>query len=132
MKSLSEGNGRHEQYLGKQAIMDIIKWTWAKEILIFLTVCFIKISICLFIFRIKKTGWLKWVLYIMMAGLVLTNGSCVIVLLAQCSPLEAYWDRSKGTCWNVSIYNGFIYAAVGEMLRTFRQRTSLTIPQATQ
>ena len=94
--------------------MNIIKWTWANEVLIFITVCLIKISICLFILRIKSTGWLKWSLYAMMTGLILTNGSCVIVLLAQCRPLHAYWDRSAGSCWDVRIYNGFIYASVGK------------------
>jgi len=96
--------------------MNILKWTWANEILIFVTVCLIKVSICLFILRFKRTGWLKWFLYVMMAGLIITNASCIVVLLAQCRPLNAYWNRAAGTCWDVRIYNGFIYAAVGMLI----------------
>lgn len=113
MVSLSEGNGRHEQHLQKHQIMEILKWTWGNEFLIFLTVCTIKISICLYIFRISAKRWLRWFLTVVMVGLVITNGSCDIILLAQCRPLRAFWDREAGTCWDVRIYNGFIYAAVG-------------------
>ena len=36
-----------------------------------------------------------------MAGLVVTNGICFILLLAQCHPLHTYWDQEDGTCWSV-------------------------------
>lgn len=35
MINLSDGNGRHQEYLSKQAARNIIKWTWANEVLIF-------------------------------------------------------------------------------------------------
>lgn len=113
MLSLHEGNGRHERYLQPQQVQNILKWTWANEVLIFLTVGLIKISICLYIFRISATRWLRWFLYAVISGLVITNGSCDIILLVQCRPLKSYWDRAAGTCWDARIYNSFIYAAVG-------------------
>ena len=129
MLSLHEGNGRHESELQPQQIQQILKWTWGNEVLIFLTVAFIKISICLYIFRISATRWLRGFLYVLMSGLVITNGSCDLILLVQCRPLRAFWDRKAGSCWDVRIYNGFIYAAVGQYAAHGLIDRSLTCPR---
>ncbi len=109
------GFGQHISYLSPEQVQDILKWTWASEIVLFVVLPLTKISICLFIFRIKDRGWLKWFLYSLMVGLVATNLTCFVILFAQCHPLNAYWDREAGTCWNANIYDDAIWVQVGKL-----------------
>lgn len=113
---VNRGFGRHKDSLSKDQLQEILKWTWLSEFFLFLVLPLTKISICFFILRIKNRGWLKWFLYGLMTGLVLTHGLCIIILLAQCRPVRAYWNRSAGTCWKVSIYNDAIWVQVGKAI----------------
>lgn len=110
------GFGRHQDSLSEDQVRRVIKITWSAEVIFFFVLPLPKISIAFFIFRIKSRGWLRWCLYGLMAGLVLTHGLCIIILLAQCHPLHAYWDRTAGTCWNVSIYNDAIWIQIGKVI----------------
>ena len=112
------GFGQHISYLSLEQVEDTLKWAWASEIVLFFVLPLTKISICLFIFRIKDKRWLRLFLYSLMAGLVVTNGICFILLLAQCHPLHAYWDREDGTCWSANIYNDAIWVQVGKSFRS--------------
>ena len=80
------GIGRHMVYLSLDQNMDALKWSYVTILLFFVAVCLTKVSICLFILRIKKTGWLKWVLYTLMTGLVITTAAPEIILFMQCQP----------------------------------------------
>lgn len=113
--SVKSGFGRHVKYIHESQAQRVIEWVWFAELFLFLTLPLAKCAICLFIFRIQRRGWLKWCLYGLMAGLVITNLICIILLLAQCQPTYAYWDRTAGTCWSIDIYNGAIWAQVGEI-----------------
>lgn len=106
------GLGRHSYYLGQVQAETDVKWTFFTIFFLFLILCTSKIAICLFVLRIKKTRWLKWFLYSLMVGLVVTALSCEAVLFAQCQPVRAYWDRTAGTCWNPKIYNKIIWVQV--------------------
>ena len=106
------GDGRHLYYLTESQVESSLKWDYITEFFLFLVICVTKISICLFVLRIKNKGWLKWCLYALMAGLVITTLVCEIILFAQCQPIHAFWDK-KGTCWNPTIYNDAIWAQVG-------------------
>ena len=108
------GFGRHQFYLNHLQVQSILKWSWLSQFFLFLTICLVKISISLFILRIKRRGWLKWALYALMAGLVVTTVPCIVMLLAQCQPVRAYWDRATGKCWNPHFYANAIWAQVGE------------------
>ena len=107
------GDGHHSIYLKTSQSIAVVKWNYITECLLFLIICLMKISICLFILRIKNTGWLKWCLYTLMAGLILTTLVCEIILFAQCQPIRTWWDRSAGKCWNLAVYNGSIWAQIG-------------------
>lgn len=113
---LRSGFGRHGYYLTPDRIMSSVKWSWMSQFFLFLILCVTKISISLFVLRIKDTGWLKWTLIALMTGLVATTIPCVVVLLAQCDPVHAFWDRTAGTCWRPEIYANVIWAQVGERL----------------
>ena len=118
-----EGAGRHAYYLSERQQQRSLMWNYVTQYLIFLIICITKISICLFILRIKNTGWLPWCLYILMGGLVLTSLPCIIILSAQCQPLWAFWAPEAGTCWSRDVYNDAIWAQVGA--RDPRTNTSI-------
>jgi hypothetical protein len=47
-----------------------------------------------------------------MAGVLVTNFGCVIILLAECRP-AGFWREASAKCWpsNIRIYS--IYATIG-------------------
>ncbi|KAL8961061.1 MAG: hypothetical protein Q9193_002332, partial [Seirophora villosa] len=108
-----DGAGRHVYYLSTQQERRSLMWNYVTQYLIFLIVCTTKIGICLFVLRIKNTGWVKWCLYALMGGLVLTTLPCIVILSAQCRPLHALWDVEAGSCWPREVYNNAIWAQVG-------------------
>ena len=108
------GGGRHQYYLSPSQTMEILRWNYASEVLLFAIIPATKISICLFVLRIKNTGWLKWLIYGLMAGLVITTVVPIIVLLVQCRPIEAFWNKSAGSCWSPKVINDVNYAQVGK------------------
>lgn len=110
--AVKNGYGKHQETLTESQIIETLKWLWEIEFDLFFTLPLTKISICFFILRIKNDGWLRIGLYGMMIGLVLTNLPALIVLIAQCQPLHAYWDRSKGKCWDANVYNYAIWVGV--------------------
>lgn len=119
------GDGRHMYYLSDSQSRQALKWGYITEFFLFLIICITKISICLFVLRIKNSGWLKWSLYSLMTGLVITTTSCMIILFAQCQPIHAFWDGNSGKCWNPSIYNNAIWAQVGMCINRERLREIL-------
>ena len=114
------GYGRHQSYLTVEQTREAHKWDYITQHFLFLILCITKISICLFALRIKNTKWLRRSLYALMIGLVVTNGGCVIVLLAKCHPIRGNWDGEVGICWNPVIYNDIIWVQVGNKPSLFR------------
>jgi len=110
------GYGRHIVYLTPKQIQDILKWSFVTQIFLYLTNSLTKVSICLYILRIKKTGWLKWSLYALMTGLFITAETCLIILFAQCRPIYRNWDRMSplGSCWEPTVYGNAIWAQVSK------------------
>lgn len=92
------GNGRHKVYLSSEQYTLSSKWGWYAQLGLFGGNAFVKISICLLILRIKNTPFLKRLMYGVIGGLVLTNLTFIIILLAQCSPVNAYW-RPVSMIW---------------------------------
>ncbi|OBT91413.1 hypothetical protein VE01_10608 [Pseudogymnoascus verrucosus] len=112
--SVYHGNGRHRVYISDEDYQYVNFLTWMTQIFLFLNIGLLKCSICILILRIKNTPVLNWCLYIMMAGLILTNMECVLVLLAECSPVEKYWHPDvPGKCWDTKVRIYSIYLQVG-------------------
>lgn len=107
------GSGRHANTLTQAQFQRVLKYVYITEILLFLVLCFTKISICLFVLRIKNTKPLRRSLNALMVGLVATTIICEVVLFAQCQPFRAFWDQSAGTCWDLKIYFAVIWVQVG-------------------
>jgi len=106
------GNGRHRWYLSPEDYMNNNMLGWYAQLALFSSMCLLKVSICLLILRIKKEKALKIFLYILMAGLFVTNFGCIIILLAQCRPISAYWT-GVGECWNTRVRIYAIYFTIG-------------------
>jgi hypothetical protein len=86
------------------------------QIFLFTNIGLLKCSICLLILRIKDEMILRRCLYAMMVGLVLTNLEPVIILLAQCNPIEKSWKTiPNGRCWPTKVRIYSIYVQVGTL-----------------
>lgn len=112
----SFGNGRHRWYISEEDYMNNNRLGWYCLVLLFVTMCLLKISICLLLLRIKDERNLKMFVYAIMAGLVITNFGCVIILLAQCRPISVYWTGAGGVCWDTRVRIYAIYGTIGELL----------------
>ncbi|KAJ4253464.1 hypothetical protein NW762_010622 [Fusarium torreyae] len=89
------GNGRHRWYIGHEDYIRNSMLGWVAQILLFASICLLKISILLLLIRIKDSQPVKYSAWAIMAGLVVTNFGCIIVLLAECKPTSAYWTGPK-------------------------------------
>ncbi|KAK0616402.1 hypothetical protein B0T14DRAFT_436022 [Immersiella caudata] len=111
------GNGRHRWYISPDDYMNNNMLGWYAQVILFLSMCLLKVSICLLILRIKKERGLKIFLYALMAGLFITNFGCVVILLAQCRPISAYWT-GVGVCWDTKVRIYAIYLTIAYSLLT--------------
>jgi hypothetical protein len=112
------GNGRHRPYLTQDDYVYNNMLGWYAQILLFASTALLKISIILLILRIiqgsqKLRGFLKAVI----VGLVVTNLACIIILLAECDPVEAYW-KGGGVCWDTRVRIYSIYLTIGKSVRS--------------
>lgn len=69
----------------------------------------LKTSICLLVLRIKDRPRIRYFLRGVIVGLVLTNLLPWIIVLAECSPVDAYWIGDSTKCWNPSVRIYSIY-----------------------
>ncbi|KAL1902232.1 hypothetical protein Sste5346_001208 [Sporothrix stenoceras] len=111
------GDGRHRYFIESEDYETANRLGWYALLLFFVAICLMKISICLLLLRIKNERWLRWLIYGMMAGLVLTNGGVVVILLAECRPVNEYWD-DVGSCWDPRVRVFSIYLTIGYAILT--------------
>lgn len=93
--------------------MAVTKWDDIGQMLSFTAIGSTKIAICIFLLRLQHGKWLKWFLWFLITGLVITSGSNVVVLLSRCEPFDALWT-GRGRCWNINTVNGFNYSQLGD------------------
>lgn len=109
---ISLGNGRHRWYLPTENYIRINMLGWIAQILLFASICLLKVSILLLLLRIKNSRGLRWSAWSVMAGLVITNFGCIVILLAECNPVGGYWT-GVGKCWNPRVRIYAIYLTIG-------------------
>ncbi|GAB1317113.1 Rhodopsin domain-containing protein [Madurella fahalii] len=112
------GNGRHQVYISHGDYIYNNMLGFYTQIMLFASSCLLKVSICLLLLRIKDTRGLKILLYTVMTGLFVTNFGCIIILLAQCSPVETYWKEAGGVCWDPKIRIHAFYVTISYNLLT--------------
>lgn len=110
--SVKYGLGRHEYYIADPTtIPNIIKWNTAFQLNNSISTTFTKLSIYIFIRRIKITGWISWATY---GGMVLNLVQGVfseIALGAQCIPLEGLWNTEiSAWCYKTGTLAKMSYA----------------------
>ncbi|KAJ0272532.1 hypothetical protein COL940_010406 [Colletotrichum noveboracense] len=116
VKQQQYGNGRHRVYLSDYDYMMINMYGWWGQILLFLAVAFLKVSICLLILRIKDTKVLKILLYTIMGGVLVSNFGVVIILVAECQP-AGFWRGKSAKCWPTQIRIYSIWATIGTLIQ---------------
>ena len=116
-KQINAGGGRHTYYLTLSQIFGSLEWVLLSEFLVIWITCLTKVSICLFVMRIPNDRRLKSFLWALIGLLVVVNGACVVVFLAQCRPLKALWDpTAEGSCWKPEVFEAFAYVQGGRAL----------------
>jgi hypothetical protein len=110
--SVRKGNGRHVWYLTTEEYEWIVMSDCYTQLLIYPSICLLKMSICILLLRSFSAAVVKWWLYALMAGLVITNLEIFIVMLAECRPVRATWKPAVGKCWsfNIRIYSIWVQA----------------------
>lgn len=112
--SVFHGNGRHKVYVSSEDFIYNNFLGWITQVFLFINIGLLKCSICILILRIKDSPVLHWCLYGMMAGLIVTNLECVIVLLAECTNVQKYWrPTTPGKRWDTRVRIYSFYVQVG-------------------
>jgi len=112
--SVPRGNGRHREFLSKSNYQYVNFCTWLTQLFLFPLLCLLKTSVCLLVLRIKNTKSLRYGLWTLITLLVLTTLLPEIVLLAECSPVSAYWMSQSNKCWSpdIRIYSIYLQTSV--------------------
>ncbi|KAK1991319.1 hypothetical protein LX36DRAFT_352245 [Colletotrichum falcatum] len=119
----ASGNGRHRWHISTEQYVRNNMLGWFAQIILFASICILKCSIMLLLLRIKNSSKLKYFLWSVMAGLVITNFGVIVILLAECDPVDAYWT-GVGICWDAkiriySIYLTISYSVLTDLLCSF-------------
>ncbi|CVK85279.1 uncharacterized protein FPRN_06844 [Fusarium proliferatum] len=88
---VSIGNGRHRWFIEPEDYVQNNKLGWVAQILLFASICLLKISILLLLLRIKDSRRVR--------------------------PISAYWT-GVGECWNPRIRIYYIYATIAFSILT--------------
>ncbi|KAI7203056.1 hypothetical protein KC316_g1506 [Hortaea werneckii] len=115
---VQHGKGQHAVYLSEAQILWVSKLSFINQIILFVALCLVKMSICFLVLRIQGNAkWLRWSLWVVMALMVVTTLEASISLLAECDPVRGYWDRGlveqgKASCHTpeVRIYSIYVQA----------------------
>ncbi len=95
------GLGRHMYYLqpDQRRRFHIIGWIdWMQT---FIAIMLTKISICLFLLRIKNNKSNKIFMYTLIAANVIVTAVSCFLFLGLCRPMRAYWDIGvDGKCFS--------------------------------
>jgi hypothetical protein len=120
--SVQHGNGRHREFIAKADYEYINFLTWLTQQFLFPILCLLKISVCLLVLRIKNTKPLRYGLWSLIALLIMSTMLPNIVLLAECSPVSAYWKSQHDKCWNANVRIYSIYLQTCEWLEVLYRR----------
>ena len=94
------GLGRHQYYLTATQRRDFVKYGWVDWMQTFITLMFMKISICLFILRLINSRAVQYFMYSLIFCLVTNTVINVGLFLGICRPLYAYWRAGvEGVCF---------------------------------
>ena len=98
-KEVQDGEGRHMYYLSRRQIENFGVIGWLDWMQTFITICFCKISICMFLLRIKDTKANRIFMHTLIAANVTVTIVVTSIFIGICTPPSAYWIVNKtGHC----------------------------------
>lgn len=118
IRGVGHGKGRHVCFLEDDQILEIGKYSWINQIILFWALAFIKASVCLLVLRVKSTKTLRWITAATIALMVSTTVVACAALMSECRPISAYWNRSSGECRAPSFRIYSIWVQAGSSRRT--------------
>ncbi|KAI1417112.1 hypothetical protein F5Y13DRAFT_204453 [Hypoxylon sp. FL1857] len=120
--STSWGLGRHIESLASEplSIMYTVKWVYFCELFAIMSPGFGRISFAILLLNLSPPSkarrrflWaIIWIQFIVDVG-------TVIIIYAQCQPIEGYWNKSiEARCLslNAQVYAGYLQSAVGSLV----------------
>lgn len=124
------GLGRHLYYIGLVKGSQVQLYTYIGEFLSLAGLCFVKVSVALFILRIDALhGWLRAAFIANVVVLALSTTALLIVLLVQCRPIAGNWDprvRATATCLSMDSLLATSYATAA--ISIFTDFVSAVLP----
>ncbi|KAL8713751.1 MAG: hypothetical protein Q9220_002277 [cf. Caloplaca sp. 1 TL-2023] len=97
-----DGLGRHMYYLQADQRRRFMIIGWIDWMQTFIAIMFTKISICLFLLRIKNDKSNRIFMYSLIAANVLVTAVLCFLFLGMCRPIRAYWDIGvDGKCFSL-------------------------------
>ncbi|KUI60994.1 hypothetical protein VP1G_08189 [Cytospora mali] len=97
--AVGNGLGRHAADLTVAQFATAVKWELIGQTCNILAIGTTKSSVAFFLARLVVQKWHKVMLYFCVATTSLTCISCIILMYAQCTPLQSIWDpRVTGVC----------------------------------
>ncbi|KAM0801648.1 hypothetical protein BDR22DRAFT_971869 [Usnea florida] len=116
------GFGRHIYDLDIAQIIRVGKATFVSQLLSFLIICVVKISVALFLLRIGGLRrWLRMSLFVTIALLVSSTSATIIVLLVQCRPIGGLWDpmvKQTANCLSPAALTDVTYCSIAISILT--------------
>ena len=98
-QEVRDGFGRHMYYLTPEQRQNFIVIGWVDWMQTFITIMCCKVSVCLFLLRIKSTKSNYWYMYTLIGCNVVLTIVIVGMFIGICSPPNAYWIVGKsGRC----------------------------------
>ena len=96
-----DGLGRHMYYLTAHQRRRFTILGWLDWMQTFITIMYCKISICMYLLRIKKTRWNIRFMHVIIAANIIVTIVTVGLFIGICSPPAAYWTIGlNGRCFS--------------------------------
>ena len=102
MLEVNYGLGRHKQYLPADHFEGFLKYNYLDWIQVFITLAVSKISICLFLLRISKFERYRYLLFGLIAFLIISHAPITLLYMLQCIPFRKVWapKEESGQCFS--------------------------------
>ena len=112
------GLGRHIYFLTPDMITNLAKFQVYSILFILISAAFTKASICIFMLRLfQRQKALTWLVYGTLLFIFLSYLVNIIVVPAQCRPIQKIWIPSTpGDCWVPSVQINASYFQGGESM----------------
>lgn len=110
------GTGRHLHYLHEPKVAEaqVVRWNTYYQVLNVIGAFTTKLSISLFLLRIKRDRVFKYVVIAVITSLGIVSVIAVASITTQCTPLEKLWNPSiKGHCISSNFFHVTTYVQSG-------------------